>query len=1015
MERNGEIFEQGASYARTGAGACNVVEERTKVLLISAVNASYPADADEFIAGLSDWVHDIDSLSQIVPVKGIVGSPIEGNEIMLNELGNYGSSFPKGASPKIATYTIDANECVAKELMTYNQRQVRVQRVDANGVKWSTSTNDDTMGFLATLFTTRMQATGTEAHRILLTVYYDINNYKEELNLHATRLPLSAIPDGLLLATIEAAGDDTLRVVEACSGTGITTKYGYDWAPSMFVDDKGNIPTSITFNSDTGLLTIDPQERYRLAGANVLSAGGVLGIDSTGAYVAIYPLTPIIQREWIIAGYATWASVAHTQVYFSPTTAPKVVPTVIDGDRLTSAEDMLNQCAGVTTVEYFDASNLLTAYRMCRGCTDLTSFLPLDTEKVTNFGYTFQGCGFVIAPAVDTRSAQTMEGMYQNSPNLVGIPAYETANVTDMSVMLAACPNFADMPQIDTSSLRLAILMWAGCSSLPALPKLDFSNVTNAAGFLNDCTSLTTLGGFEGIKVSFDVSYCPLTQASLQNLADTMATVTDSPTITLGDANIAIAGDNILMQMVAKGWNVANYVPLEFKSIAYGDPLPLFVAITNRGHIYYGSDITTLTQTASGYALNEVRYSENRAEFWAVGDGVIGYTDLTDGHTWTWFEQEGNWTGVAFAGLNVVAISSDAACFFETANGETALGGVIASANSGYKSIDLLSMVTYTPPDPGDGSAVITQVIYTFAIVGDSIAGELVYNLAASNAITFNEPAAYPGIAFNKIRTLSDGSVVAVGKNSDGNAVSAKGTQPGNVIPLLGTTTDWTLASSTGWTAANSPTFGTYHGYACMRATGASYSGVYGLYSALPVLPAGTPAYVTVDVYAEGAGTITLAGRSVAITTVGAWHTVSLQITPTANTNMTVYNSSGYTGSAAVMYFKNLRVAYMSAAIAIEDAEFKDVIQSANNSGAWVIVGQENGLAVAYGAGEYIAPPLGGFNAIAGLDDAPLGTDTQTLILLASDGSLWQAYDDRFGDEDIANVGWTQVANLLTE
>lgn len=162
MERNGEIFKVGASYARTGAGACNVVEERTKVLLISGVNASYPKDADEFIAGLSGWVHDINSLSQIVPVKNIVGSPIEGNEMMLNELGNYGSSFPKGTTPKVATYTIDANECAAKELMTYNQRKVRVQRVDANGVKWSTATGDDTMGFLATLFTTRIQATGTE-------------------------------------------------------------------------------------------------------------------------------------------------------------------------------------------------------------------------------------------------------------------------------------------------------------------------------------------------------------------------------------------------------------------------------------------------------------------------------------------------------------------------------------------------------------------------------------------------------------------------------------------------------------------------------------------------------------------------------------------------------------------------------------------------------------------------------------------------------------------------------------
>lgn len=633
------------------------------------------------------------------------------------------------------------------------------------------------------------------------------------------------------------------------------------------------------------------------------------------------------------------------------------------------------------------------------------SFLATNTSSVTDFGYAFAGCGFINAPDLDTRSARSMASMYQACTALESIPLHSTENVSDMSLMLSNCHNFTDMPQIDMSSATNVAGMWAHCYSLEELPRLDFSNVTNAATFLTGCTALTILGGFDGIKVSFDVSYCPLTKQSLQNLADTMADVTDSPTITLGAANIATAGDSILMQMVAKGWNVAGYMPLEFRSIAYGDPF--FVVINNRGGIYYGSDIANLTMLSIDYELNEVRYNSTRAEFWAVGNGVIGYSP--DGTSWTWFEQTDNWTGVAFAGYNVVAVSSISTCFFENEGDEMVYAGKFflnefKESYSGYKSIDLLAS-----DDDNDSG------FYTFAIAGDGIAGVLEFS-SDGGWLASKEPAVYPGISFNKIRTLSDGSVVAVGKNSDGYAIYAKGTQPGNVIPILSSATDWTLASQAGWTGVGTRTFGTYHGYACMR-TAATYSGVYRLYSAAPIFPIGTTAYVSVDVYAESAGTINVGsesagGRVKAITTVGEWHTVSMQMTPTAASSFIVYNAS-----TAVIYFKNVRVSYMSVGMTDEDTEFKDVIASkaTGSYGPFAAVGVSEGLGFAYGNGSYRDLPKGGFTAVTGLGDAALGATTQTLILLALDGSIWQGYDDQSGDEDVGNVGWTQVANLLDE
>lgn len=442
-----------------------------------------------------------------------------------------------------------------------------------------------------------------------------------------------------------------------------------------------------------------------------------------------------------------------------------------------------------------------------------------------------------------------------------------------------------------------------------------------------------------------------------------------------------------------------------FTSIAYGGGV--FV-MTSAGRIYYGTEVAALNEISVPYALNEVRYNSTRAEFWTVGNGVIGYSP--DGASWTWIESAGNWTGVAFVWNNVVTISSDSACLFEDEDDTPTLVGVFAFTYSGYKSIDLLDS------DDDSGEA-------TFALAGDGIAGTLEFS-SDGGYVSLNEPTIYPGITFNKIRTLSDGSVVAVGKNSDGNAVYAKGTQPGNVIPILSSTTDWTLASSAGWTGVGTRTFGTYHGYACMR-TAATYSGVYRLYSAAPIFPIGTTAYVSVDVYAESAGTINVgsesaSGRVKAITTVGEWHTVSMQMTPTAASSFIVYNAS-----TAVIYFKNVRVSYMETGTSIDIAtnsvvagELSDLvsIDSFFDDAAVVSVGTRNegglvasGLYEPYWAtsAEYFDIPPRAFTAVT-LGGA-YNSDFYYVYAVTEDGAIYRTI---FNTED-GGINWTQVTEPI--
>ena len=274
----------------TGIGSCPKKEGKVSALLLTGVNAFYPMDKDEFVQGLSGYVTTNDAL-KMYPVKGVVGLTINGGDINAPELGTYGGAMPTNLNAKNVAYQIDAGDCLYKELSKLNKRKMRVFRVDDEGYVYGTVVVRDGVnyfaGFEATVYTVRTSTDGSTAYNLSLYAYYTPNNESEEQNMNAFDVGLPNIPDGLLGVILKAGTNGTASVMTACGGEDITAEYGDDWEASMFINESGTAATTATFNSATGLLTIAPAGKYRIAGASVLESGNIFGLDGVPEYADI--------------------------------------------------------------------------------------------------------------------------------------------------------------------------------------------------------------------------------------------------------------------------------------------------------------------------------------------------------------------------------------------------------------------------------------------------------------------------------------------------------------------------------------------------------------------------------------------------------------------------------------------------------------------------------------------------------------------------------------------------------
>ena len=136
----------------------------------------------------------------------------------------------------------------------------------------------------------------------------------------------------------------------------------------------------------------------------------------------------------------------------------------------------------------------------------LPDISKLNTEKITNMSYMFDGCELLTSlPNIsnwDTQKVTDMRYMFNRCKSLASLPDisnWDTQNVTNMSHMFDGCELLTSLPDIsnwDTQNVTDMSYMFSQCKSLRALPDISRWNVENVIkmGYMfHDCSELASL------------------------------------------------------------------------------------------------------------------------------------------------------------------------------------------------------------------------------------------------------------------------------------------------------------------------------------------------------------------------------------------------------------------------------------------------------------------------------------------------------------------------------------------
>ena len=279
----------------------------------------------------------------------------------------------------------------------------------------------------------------------------------------------------------------------------------------VYADSLDNLPTSISFNEKTTLLTVD-----KLNTSNVTSMNQMFHNCSN--------LTSLDLSEF-------------------------------DTSNVTSMNQMFHNCKNLTSLDLseFDTSNVTNMNQMFAGCSGLTSLnvSEFDTSEVTNMNQMFTSCSKLTSLDIsgfDTGEVTSMSNMFYNCSNLTSLDLsnFDTSKVIYMYYMFYGCSKLTslDVSGFDTSNVTEMWDMFADCNSLTSLDVsgFDTSKVISMSGMFVRCNSLTSLdvSGFDTSKVT-DMSvmfyYCSKL-TSLDVSGFDMSKVTDMGDMLRGCTNL---------------------------------------------------------------------------------------------------------------------------------------------------------------------------------------------------------------------------------------------------------------------------------------------------------------------------------------------------------------------------------------------------------------------------------------------------------------------------------------------
>lgn len=259
--------------------------------------------------------------------------------------------------------------------------------------------------------------------------------------------------------------------------------------------------------------------------------------------------------------------------------------------KATTAKGLFQNCDKLTTISNLNMPKVTNTYRMFSGATSLINIPELDTSKAGSMDYMFYNCSNLENfPTLDLTSATNISYLFQGCSKMktvkvINVPdrnfsanyyssgtVYVFNNCTSLEriertanpLCRGNCDNFAsgctsliEFDQ-DTSKVTSFYHMFDGDTSLETIKTIDGTASQGFSSTFLNCSALKNIEITQGtIKLNICFGDSPLlTDVSIQNIIDGLATVTSQQTLTLHTDVESKLTDEQKSAIASKNWEL---------------------------------------------------------------------------------------------------------------------------------------------------------------------------------------------------------------------------------------------------------------------------------------------------------------------------------------------------------------------------------------------------------------------------------------------------------------------------
>lgn len=230
--------------------------------------------------------------------------------------------------------------------------------------------------------------------------------------------------------------------------------------------------------------------------------------------------------------------------------------------KATSAQGLFQNCSKLTAILGLNIPKITYINKMFQGCSNLENIPVLDLSYALNINYLFQGCSKIkTVELVNVPDRNFYDGTVYVFNNCTSLERIERTNNPlcrgNCDNFASGCTSLIEFDQ-DTSKVTSFYHMFDGDTSLETIKTIDGTASQGFASTFLNCSALKNIEITPStIKCNISFGDSPLlTDASIQNIIDGLATVTSQQTLTLHTDVKSKLTDEQKNAIASKNWEL---------------------------------------------------------------------------------------------------------------------------------------------------------------------------------------------------------------------------------------------------------------------------------------------------------------------------------------------------------------------------------------------------------------------------------------------------------------------------